>query len=141
MPSTLTRSPPMLGASRSDALRLSAGDDQLTNRVMGSDAVRAVGHASLGVTVSPAPHSIRPEAVCLYVDKTLDAGAKCGLRVGFHHDGAMYAGEDTLVSVAFLPGTSQALVLPCSIIPRVVPVEDVDVTDEVAKLRSERTWH
>ncbi len=55
-----------------------------------------------------------------------------------HHDGASYSGEDTLVSIVFLPRTSLGMMLPYIAVPRVVSVDDYDVDDDVERYRRER---
>ena len=60
------------------------------------------------------------------------------MRVGLHHDAAAYCGEDTLVPVAFLPVSGIACLLPFIAMPRVLPLEDCDVTDIVEELRRAR---
>ena len=78
------------------------------------------------------------KASVIYISKTRAAGQDCKMRVGLHHDAAAYCGEDTLVPVAFLPVSGIACLLPFIAMPRVLPLEDCDVTDIVEELRRAR---
>ncbi len=78
------------------------------------------------------------KAAVAYISRTREVALDSKFRVGLHHDGASYNGEDTLVSVAYLPAVGIALLLPFIAMPRVVPIEDCNVNHDVRQLLRER---